>query len=450
MSDNIKQMSDNIKELEEIEKWKMKKLIKFLSSVTGTSNTSMVTLALPPSKSLSYVNNMLVTEYGTASNIKSRVNRLSVLSAITSVQTKLKQYKSIPKTGLVIYCGNIILDDRKEKKVTYDITPFKSINKFIYLCDNKFHTDVLSDILNDDESYGFIILDGNGALYGTVYGNEQKILHKFDVSLPKKHRKGGQSALRFARLRMEARNNYIRKVAEFTTHYFIEDDKPNIKGLIIAGNSDFKNQLIKSQYFDPRLNKVILSILDISYGGQNGFNQALEMSLDIMANVKLVREKKILDEYFEEIKLDTGKYCFGIKETVDALEQGAVERLIIYEDLDLIKYKFIDSNKTTHIKYLKKEDSINLLDKNGCKMDIQESIDWTDWIAENYKQFGTELIFLTNRTQQGSQFVNGFGGIGCILRWQVQFMNELDILEELDINNDNRDHDFDDDIDAYL
>lgn len=36
---------------------------------------------------------MLADEYGTASNIKSRVNRLSVLSAITSTQQRLKLYK---------------------------------------------------------------------------------------------------------------------------------------------------------------------------------------------------------------------------------------------------------------------------------------------------------------------------------------------------------------------
>ncbi len=34
------------------------------------------------------------------------------------------------------------------------------------------------------------------------------------VDLPKKHGRGGQSALRFARLRMEKRHNYVRKVAE--------------------------------------------------------------------------------------------------------------------------------------------------------------------------------------------------------------------------------------------
>lgn len=39
-------------------------------------------------------------------------------------------------------------------------------------------------------------------------------IHKFTVDLPKKHGKGGQSAQRFARLRMEKRHNYVRKVAE--------------------------------------------------------------------------------------------------------------------------------------------------------------------------------------------------------------------------------------------
>lgn len=38
---------------------------------------------------------MLADEYGTASNIKSRVNRLSVLSAITSAQQRLKLYNKV-------------------------------------------------------------------------------------------------------------------------------------------------------------------------------------------------------------------------------------------------------------------------------------------------------------------------------------------------------------------
>lgn len=61
---------------------------------------------------------MLADEYGTASNIKSRVNRLSVLGAITSTQQKLKLFTRVPDNGLIIYCGTIVTDEGKEKKGT--------------------------------------------------------------------------------------------------------------------------------------------------------------------------------------------------------------------------------------------------------------------------------------------------------------------------------------------
>ena len=42
-------------------------------------------------------------------------------------------------------------------------------------------------------------------------------------------------------------------------------------------------------------------------------------------------------------------------------------------------------------------------------------------MAQNYKQYGCNLEFVTNRSQEGSQFVKGFGGIGGILRYKVNF-----------------------------
>ena len=46
--------------------------------------------------------------------------------------------------------------------------------------------------------------------------------------------------------------------------------------------------------------------------------------------------------------------------------------------------------------------------------------------AENYKDFGTHLEFVTNRSQDGSQFVKGFGGIGGLLRYKVDFNENFD------------------------
>jgi len=87
----------------------------------------------------------------------------------------------------------------------------------MYLCDNKFHCEALRELLECEEVYGFIVVDGNGALYGTLQGSTKEILHKFSVELPKKHGRGGQSSVRFARLRVEKRHNYLRKVCEIAT-----------------------------------------------------------------------------------------------------------------------------------------------------------------------------------------------------------------------------------------
>ena len=84
--------------------------------------------ALLAQDQISRVSAMLTQEYGTASNIKSRVNRLSVLAAITSTQQRLKLYSRVPPNGLVLFVGTILTDEGKEKKVSFDFEPHKPIN----------------------------------------------------------------------------------------------------------------------------------------------------------------------------------------------------------------------------------------------------------------------------------------------------------------------------------
>lgn len=43
-----------------------------------------------------------------------------------------------------------------------------------------------------------------------------------------------------------------------------------------------------------RLQGKIIKIVDVSYGGENGFNQAIELSSDSLANVKFIQEKKLI------------------------------------------------------------------------------------------------------------------------------------------------------------
>ena len=83
--------------------------------------------------------------------------------------------------------GEIITSEGKEKKLNIDFEPFKPINTSLYLyvptspqvsflwqqpslsyrllelwlkkrrCDNKFHTEALSELLESDQRYGFVM-----------------------------------------------------------------------------------------------------------------------------------------------------------------------------------------------------------------------------------------------------------------------------------------------------
>ena len=45
-----------------------------------------------------------------------------------------------------------------------------------------------------------------------------------------------------------------------------------------------------------------------------------------------------IGRYFDEISQDTGRFCFGVEDTLKALEMGAVDILIVWENLDITRY----------------------------------------------------------------------------------------------------------------
>lgn len=408
-----------------IEIWKIRRLIKNLEKLRG-NGTSMISLLLSPRDAISKVQGMLATEMGTATNIKSRVNRQAVLTAITSAKERLKLYSKTPANGLVIYCGTVIGEDGgSEKKYTIDFEPFRPLNTFKYICDNKFCTEPLFELLENDETFGFVIMDGAGCLFGTLQGANRTILQQISVQLPKKHGRGGQSAPRFARIREEKRGHYVRKVAELTTSHFITDDRPNVKGLVLAGSANFKNDLSQSDLFDKRLSEIVIKIVDVSYGGENGFNQAISLAEDALSNVKFVEEKQLISKYFEEIALDTGMICFGVEDTLHSLECGACEKVVCWEGLEINRYE-VQNPQTEEIfvhnlnKDQEKDPKYFTDEKTGIDLDVVKCEALSEWLCEHYKDYGAQLEFITDKSQEGYQFVNGFGGIGGFLRFKIE------------------------------
>lgn len=430
-----------------IEILKLKRLVEDLDAMRG-KGTSMITLIVPPNYQIPLCRQMLIDERGTATNIKSRVNRDSVLDAITLALTELDKFKhKAPDNGLVCFVGNDVIVNEKTgeiKKVNICFEPVKPVKNKRYICDSVFHTEDLHKLLTDDAAYGFIIVDGSQCLFGLVKGNDKRVLDRFTVCLLSKTRRGGQSALRFSRIRDEQRHNYIRKVAESAANIFIQDNRVNVKGLIVAGSANMKDMLIESQLFDPRLSAVMIQKIVVSYGGENGFNQAIDMTKESLGDIRLTEERKLLSEYFSQISQNTNKYCYCLQETMKALEMGCVKTLIIWDQLR--NYRYIletqkDGLTQQEIIYSVLDDPMNILakynDNDKARVVKQELL--SDWLMKEYDNFGIELKIVSKNTPEGTQFVQGFSGIGGLLRYAVdmtEFDEDNENMDNIDDEND--------------
>lgn len=110
-----------------------------------------------------------------------------------------------------------------------------------------------------------------------------------------------------------------------------------------------------------------------------------------------------------------------------ALDMGAVGTLICWENLDIIRYQFVKlpDAESAIVQYLR-PDQEKSIEKHtdpdtGEELELDEKMSLLEWLANNFKDFGTKLEIITDKSQEGSQFCSGFGGIGGLLRYRVDF-----------------------------
>lgn len=112
----------------------IKNRLDHLRSQSSRSKTSLVSMYIPGRTNLVYLTNMVSSEISKANNIKCKHTRNGVKTSLNSILYTLKNIKVIPSNGMVMFSGETM-----DGYVTESLTPVRSINDFMYKCDNKFH-----------------------------------------------------------------------------------------------------------------------------------------------------------------------------------------------------------------------------------------------------------------------------------------------------------------------
>mmetsp|Transcript_45365 Transcript_45365/g.145519 ORF Transcript_45365/g.145519 Transcript_45365/m.145519 type:complete len:131 (-) Transcript_45365:386-778(-) len=129
---------------------------------------------------------------------------------------------------------------------------------------------------------------------------------------------------------------------------------------------------------------------------------------------------------------------------MNALKNGAVSTLIVWENLEIKRLQIKNTHTDAdHVLLVTPEEakkaSLCRDEETVVELDIVDSVPFVEWIVDNYKNFGTKLAFVTDRSQEGNQFCKGFGGLGGLMRYCL----ELESFEQAEPTKfDDSDEDF--------
>ena len=401
-------------------------MLRELSSKTG-KGTELISLYIPPKKALHEVLNNLREEYGTATNIKSDSTRNHVQDALTKTQQRLKLFKRTPENGIVLFVGSLMTNGPGSEQVfVNEIIPPRPVQTYLYRCDDHFHLEHLMDMIKEVDVIGVISIDSTEAGLGVLTGAKIVVDEVLTSGVGGKTRAGGQSARRYERLREMNLSGYYRRVAEHAKKLFLEQNK--IKGLIISGPGPTKDSFLKSDYLDYRLREKILAEVDGAYSGAEGVREAIEKSSDVLKDMRLIEEKKLIQRFLSEIHKEKSLAAYGIKEVMDATTKGAVEVIIASEDLNMLNILLkcnrcsTDRNKILNRTSFVQEKQKLLSESCESCQSVDFTVTETDLIEileDKASETGTRIEVLGSGSEEGRMLMS-FSGLGAILRYRMQ------------------------------
>ena len=154
----------------------------------------------------------------------------------------------------------------------------------------------------------------------------------------------------------------------------------DLKGILIGGPGPTKYEFIDGNFITADVKKKIIGIRDLSYTDEFGLQELVDKSQDILANEAIADEKKIMEKFFHLLATNEGMVSYGIAHVRKHLEIGAVETLLVSEELD---------DKTL------------------------------DELEATADQLGTEVRMISTETREGVQ-LRDIGKVAAILRYEVK------------------------------
>lgn len=384
--------------------------------------TELVSIIIPPDRQVSDARQLLQNEHGQAANIKSKGTRKNVQGAIDSALSSLSKVKNAGENGIALFVGSIIVGNNRNRMINVLVeNPPQPLLSFRYRCDSTFELTQLEDMLIDRKSYGLFVIDRSEAAFGIATGKRIHVQEHLVSNIMGKHRQGGQSAQRFERLIEEAAHKFFKRASEHACDYWLPNLE-NLQAIIVGGPGATKDFVVKNDYFHHEIVKIIAkTTFDVGYSNESGIRELVGNAGQMMGEIELDAERKIMDVFLSELIKTHPKATYGQEMVKQALDQGAVQKLLISEALrkNTITLQCGGCRHQWKITIGRMEAMPNCpsCDVSGDKAKELENVSLIDELSVMAVKSNTELVYISVDTEEGSQLMQGFGGLAAILRY---------------------------------
>ena len=239
--------------------------------------------------------------------------------------------------------------------------------------------------------------------------------------VPGKHKAGGQSQRRFDRVIEDEAHKFLKRIGQHSNDTFLPIDD-ELKGVLIGGPGHTKNDFEEGDYLDYRIKDKIINIVDTSYTGDFGIREVIDESTDALEEMDIMREKKLMKKFLSGLISENGLSTYGEKQVRQNLQMGAVETLLLSENLKTNRQTYQCPSCGT-IEVITTRQHQEAPDKQcpNCndKMNITKTQETTEEFIELAEEVATQVEIISIETEEGTQLDRAFGGIAGILRYKV-------------------------------
>lgn len=265
----------------------------------------------------------------------------------------------------------------------------------LFIVDTSPYLRPLALYLEEYENFCIILIDHSNARMFLVTASKITDTKEIHKDIFHHHKKGGFSQMRYQRIRDGKILHFFKEVVEDITKML---ENENVRRIIIAGPQVPKKEFM--EYLPKEFNEKVIGFIETDIDTHE--NELLKEAFSIFFEKEREEETELVDKLKSEVLKD-GLATYGVNETLDALNQGKVEKILLNMGIKIRGWK------CERCKVIEKGDA------KTCKYCNQKvySVDVIEEIVENAEMMRAEMEFI-----KPNEILEEMGGIGAFLRYK--------------------------------